>query len=134
MTWRERGTCVDCRAADELLYTTDDDHPRDVCAECYRQVARRIKRVQACDDCGDTPAWRDPITREDRFRCIKCHAASGTVFQNRWARASEDRVAQSLPISDRRDKCDVADNSCFGQVRPRQGRVLCDKHAGKPRR
>lgn len=124
-----RGDCA-CGEVNALLYELEGAL---LCAECYRRDTTR-DREETCEGCGGGPAWRDPITRRNEFYCAKCHASRGMVFQNRWARASEDTVAQSMPISDRREKCEVRDSSCFGQTKPRAGRVLCDKHAGKPRR
>jgi len=127
------GDCA-CGEVETLLYEQEGSASL-CCAYCYRKRATR-DRAEACDDCGTAPAWRDPITRRNEFFCAKCHAERGLVFQNRWARANEDSVAQSLPLGVHdREVCEAAgavvDSPCRGQVKPRGGRVLCDHHAGK---
>lgn len=130
-----RGDCG-CGERGTLVY----DHPDDtgdmplVCAGCYRRAVAGRKHEEACDRCGATGAWRDPITGKNDFYCAQCHAKAGRVFQNRWAGA-EARMGRVLGVHDKA-VCFAADKGteCKGEIKPRSafgGQLICNKHAGK---
>lgn len=126
-----RGTCARCNAADELLYDTFDD-PTLLCASCSRVRSRENPREELCDGCGNTPAWRDPLTGKNEFFCAKCHAERGAVFQNRWA--NKAREGRKLGLRER-VKCQAEGRGtdCKGEIKWRSEHkmLLCNKHAGK---
>jgi predicted RNA-binding Zn-ribbon protein involved in translation (DUF1610 family) len=123
------GVCARCGDVDVLLYDTLDD-PMLLCATCSRKRSKETKRKELCDECGAQDAWRDPVSRKNEFKCAKCHAAAGTVFQNRWA-GSE---SQPLGVRDKA-KCGLEGygTECKGEVKWRGplNMLACNKHAGK---
>lgn len=127
-----RGTCARCEDVDVLVYDTDYDATL-LCAECSRKRSLDNPRVELCDDCGDEPAWRDPVSGKNEFFCAKCHGARGTIFQNRWA--NKARTGRTLGLREK-PVCYAADITvCKGEVKPRggefKGKLVCNKHAGK---
>lgn len=129
-----RDTCAKCGDADVLVYEFDEQL---VCAEDYRRMTRQIKWVQACDNCGATPAVRDPNHRRNEYLCGSCHRESGFVVNNTVIkRALVSLVAQAKKIG-KRDICYAAGygSDCDDNVKPRgawEGRSLCDKHGKVP--
>lgn len=125
-----RGDCAagGCDERDVLVYDTYDD-PELLCAGHERKRAAANPRVETCDECGASHAWRDPMSKGNEFYCATCHGKNGTVFQNRWAKAP--RV-----LNKGRAKCYLAGmgTDCKGEVKPRGGvhkqQQVCNKHAG----
>lgn len=120
-----RGNCA-CGEEDVLVYDTYDDETL-MCAGCSRVRSLANPRVELCDDCGAKHAWRDPIAEGGKvFRCGRCHARAGTVFQNRWSTAPRT-------IKTGMAKCDARGiTECKGEIKWRGAhkRSLCNKHAG----
>ena len=68
--------CERCSRRTKVL-RVGDDH-KQVCAACRREDARARPVPQTpCDDCGNAPAFRNPATRKNVYRCVKCHAKAG---------------------------------------------------------
>lgn len=134
----ERGVCPVSGTPDQLLYFYEPtDHSLGLaCAECIRARAKTVERTTPCDICQAPGAWRNPKTRRNEYLCGNHHAASGEgVVLNKWFA----RVSDPHPLG-RRSKCEVSDNSCRGEVKPRTlmlesgkktSTLLCTKHAGK---
>lgn len=124
-----RGNCV-CGDEDVLVYDTEDD-PTLMCAECSRDRARANPRIETCDECGASHAWRDPVTGKNDFYCAQCHGKRGTVFQNRWAQAP--RSLNKTGVA--RAQCGLRNRGteCSGEVKWRGplNMQACNKHAGK---
>jgi hypothetical protein len=122
-----KADCI-CGREDVLVYDTYYDDAL-LCVDCSRARAVGHKHEEMCDTegCGATPAWRDPLSGKNEFFCVKCHAAHGTVFQNRWAPSS--RV-----LGQHKAVCDAAGygTDCKGEIKWRGAhkRSLCNKHAG----
>jgi len=118
-----------CTEKDVLVY---DAGEQVVCAHHRRVWAKDHPRVEECDECGATPAWRDPVTRRNEFFCAQCHARHGTVFQNRWAPSV--RNSEGLGVREKVE-CAAADRGteCKGEKKWRGEfkMILCNKHAGK---
>lgn len=127
-----RGDCA-CGETDTLVYDSYDD-PTLMCAACARVRSNANPREEMCDSCGAGPAWRDPVTRKNEFFCARCHAANGTVFQNRW---SPYKARESKPIHDGAPRAVCAmkgyGTECKGEVKWRGplNMQACNKHAGK---
>lgn len=126
-----RGQCESCGSEDRLLYDSFDD-PTLMCTDCSARRGKAAgKRLEICDECGTTPAWRDPITRKNEFFCRECHAKHGTVFQNRWA----NKARVSKPLRNSGIKCAAKGygHDCKGELKWRGGfnMILCNFHAGK---
>lgn len=133
-----RGSCPQCSTADQLLYLyepTDESLGR-ACPECVRKRAKTVERTTPCDKCGKPAAWRNPFTRRNEYLCGTHHAESGEgVVLNKWFARFSSPHPQGRKV-----KCEVADNHCRGEVKPRtltleSGKktmtLLCTKHAGK---
>lgn len=123
-----------CGEADTLVYGCDCGGVEAlVCSWCMRSHVKEHKHEETCDVCGGGPAWRDPLAKEDAFKCAGCHVEAGSMVQNKWSvKAREGRV---LGIHDKA-KCSLAGiTPCKGEVKPRGGAfkqaLVCNKHAGK---
>ena len=130
-----RGDCGRCDEKNALLYdpkTGNDEDPL-ICASCSRKRAMAAPKIQEeCDNGDGRPAWRDPLSGKNEFFCAQCHAANGTVFQNRWSeKARESRVLSTTPQA----VCAAANHGteCKGEKKWRSAEkmILCNKHAGK---
>jgi hypothetical protein len=126
-----RGTCPGCHAEDEVLHLQDE---KLVCATCYRKKAFTAPAedfTYPCDDCGGGKAFRDPLTREDIYRCHACHEKHGYIPGERAMISKIEKREGFTHSKGRRDKCIAADHGtdCQGQIKPR-GKLgnLCDKH------
>lgn len=126
-----RGTCPGCGQEDAILYQSDGG----VCAECVRRASVGTgvhKDGYPCDDCGEAPAFRDPLHRRDEMKCQGCHEKDGYVPGERamvTRMASREGVTHS---KGRREMCSLASGAetrCRGQVKQR-GRhgLICDWH------
>ncbi len=128
-------TCMRCEKQGALVYELDAD--RLLCADCYRRETRRIKRVQPCDNCGATPAVRDPNHRRNEYLCGSCHRDSGFVVNNSVIKRALVSLTATAKKLGKRDLCDAAGygSDCDDNVKPRGpwgGRSLCDKHGKIP--
>ena len=131
-----RDVCTVCKEQNVIVYELEGNDAL-MCASCYRSATRKIKRVQACDKCGNTPAVRDPNHRRNEYLCGSCHRDSGFVVNNsviKRALISLTAQAKKLGV---RPVCDAAGygSDCDDNVKPRgpwDGRSLCDKHGKIP--
>jgi predicted RNA-binding Zn-ribbon protein involved in translation (DUF1610 family) len=131
-----RGTCPECKTDDAIMHAQPEGSEHDqLCAACsgVQAVMRRLSEEfqYPCDDCGAGKAFRDPLTREDIYRCRECHAKHGYVPGER-ALISQIETRQGFTHSQgRRDPCSAAGRGteCAGEVKPR-GKlgILCAKH------
>ena len=126
-----RGDCqVDgCGERDVLLYDSHDDATL-MCTTHSRARAQENPRVEMCDDCGESPAWRDPIAEGGKvFRCARCHGEKGTYLPNRWAPKS-----RLLNTGTPRAQCSMRGiTECRGEIKWRGplNAMACNKHAGR---
>lgn len=124
-----RGDCA-CGAEDVLVYDSYDDDTL-MCADCSRKRSLANPRVEVCDDCGESPAWRDPIAEGGKvFRCARCHGEAGTYLPNRWAPKSRMLNNTGVP----RAQCEMRGiTDCRGEIKYRSALRMqaCNKHAGK---
>lgn len=129
-----RGSCEreGCPEQDDVLVYLIEAEDALVCADHARLYARQNPRREVCDTCGEENAWRDPLTRRNEFFCAKCHAANGTVFQNRWA--DKARESKGLGLREK-PVCAFAGygTECKGEIKWRSAldALSCNKHAGK---
>jgi len=133
MPVRDKGSCPRCNTPEQLLYFYEPTDPSEglACPECIRARAKTVHRVQLCDKCARPGAWRNPYTRRNEYLCGAHHAQSGDgVVLNKWFPRSSPTHSRGV-----RPKCEVADNHCRGEVKPRSTdgvlRTLCTRHAGK---
>lgn len=124
-----RGVCPGCGEKDVILHEPEDGPPS-VCSDCYRLTAVR-DRMQACDVCGQGPAFRDPSHRRDEFKCLTCHAKDGYTLDDAGMLRKLVGLAGRKHSQGRSDPC-VAKGGvteCHGQVKPRgRAGVMCDFH------
>jgi NMD protein affecting ribosome stability and mRNA decay len=53
-----------------------------LCAGCYRTRAYAAPATTtACDNCGASPAYRNPVHRRNEYLCTACHAAAGETLR-----------------------------------------------------
>ncbi len=128
-----KGDCGRCDEKDTLLYDPQDDDAPLICSSCSRKRAKAAPKIQeTCDNGDGRPAWRDPLSGKNEFFCAQCHAANGTVLQNRWSLKA--RTGRELNL---REKvvCEAANKGteCKGEKKWRSAdkMILCNKHAGK---
>lgn len=124
-----RGTCPDCGELNAILHDREDlDEP--VCADCYRRTCVR-DREQACDRCGEGPAFRNPAHRRDELLCVGCHGDDGYVLGD--SAMLSKLAGRTAPVhpQGRVDACvaKAGVTECKGQVKPRKGIPMCDRHA-----
>jgi hypothetical protein len=129
-----RGDCEwpeGCAEQEPLLYDSDADDLL-LCVWHSRQRAKDNPRIERCDDCGQGPAWRDPLSGKNEFFCAACHGKRGAVFQNRWS--TTVRTGRELNIHDKA-KCELEGygTECKGEVKWRGAldMLACNHHAGK---
>lgn len=78
------GPCVSC--GDTNLATIYDG----LCASCERvRVVNAPKPQQACDACGQVPAFRNPGHRRNEYLCVPCHKATGEPLRLRQGEAGQ---------------------------------------------
>jgi hypothetical protein len=125
-----RGQCsvTGCPRDDAILHETESGDL--VCATHYADQADRDKGYP-CDECGHTPAYRDPLHRRDEMYCNDCHARMGYVPGERaMVKKVERRVGVTHPLG-RTQVCIAAGKGteCGGQKKQRSSLgILCDKH------
>lgn len=94
-----------------------------LCASCTREIAKRRPRpVEACEVCGETPAFRSPSAGGKKpFLCINHHAEAGTL-----------KVHPSVPVMAECAYEDVkSEKHEWGQVRGARFRCIRCKRAEK---
>jgi hypothetical protein len=130
--WRNppRGTCPECREDGIILHERQELGLPACCAGCYQKTAVR-DRVQACDVCGQGPAFRNPAHRRDEFKCLPCHSEDGYTLDDAGMLRKLMGMAGRKHSRGRVDDCIGAGHGtqCKGQTKPR-GRlgVMCDFH------
>jgi hypothetical protein len=71
-----RDTCETCKEDDVLIYENREGSI--LCAQCYRDYARRNPTPQHCDSCGTrTSVFRNGTNRDNVYMCLTCHQATG---------------------------------------------------------
>jgi len=123
-----RGVCPDCATEDVILHARDEEGLEACCADCYRRGSVR-DRQQACDRCGQGPAFRNPAHRRNEMLCAPCHAEDGYVLDDASMLTKlESRVTHPLG---RTEVCIAKGGvtECKGGIKPRAGGVvMCDRH------
>jgi hypothetical protein len=136
--WRNppRGQCEwpeepGCREDDAILHVqvSGEHEGLEFCAGHSRQVADRNKPYP-CDECGQGPAFRDPLGRKNEMKCARCHEKDGYVPGERaMVNKTTARVGVTHPLA-RKIKCIAAGiTECGGEVKQR-GKLglICNKH------